>query len=199
MTSAVAVALPAELQAAESAIAAAERGEGQGWDWIFDRFYPTVLRYCAARLGGGPLAEDAAQDVFVASVSALSRLRDRSEAGVEGWLLGIARFKCVDRIRTRRRERAGAQPAPAPEDAAVAALSRLAAADVRAALEALGERQREVVIRRFLMDQSLGEVAIATGRPVGAVKSMQHRALAQLARRCGGRRPADPLSSDGGH
>jgi RNA polymerase sigma-70 factor (ECF subfamily) len=56
---------------------------------------------------------------------------------------------------------------------------------VRAALEQLSDAQREVILRRFVMGQSLDEVAAATGRPVGAVKSMQHRAIAQLAKRCG--------------
>jgi RNA polymerase sigma-70 factor (ECF subfamily) len=201
---------------AEHAARAAQRGDHAGWDWLFDRFYGLVLRYCAARLGDADQAKDAAQEVFVAAVPAIGRLRDRSESGVEAWLLGIARHKCVDRIRALQRDRGisttdrGARPPddlpsgqarrPRPpragwrprsadlttEDAAEIAVGRVAAADLRAAVECLGEEQREVIIRRFLMDQSLEQVAAATRRPVGAVKSMQHRALAQLAKRCRG-------------
>ena len=67
------------------------------------------------------------------------------------------------------------------------AIARLSAAEVRRAMERLSDDQREVVLRRFVLDQSLEEVAAATARPVGAVKSMQHRALAALARICEGR------------
>ena len=171
---------------AAEAISAARRGDHAAWDWIFDRFYRTVLRYCIGRIGASAHAEDAAQEVFVAAVSAVGRLRDTTEAGIEGWLLGIARYKCIDRLRAVERERSAASPDLTVEDAAEVAMGRLAAGDVRAALDELADTQREVIIRRFVMQQSLEEVAAATGRPVGAVKSMQHRALARLAKRCVG-------------
>ena len=41
--------------------------------------------------------------------------------------------------------------------------------------------QREVVTLRFVADLAIEEVARITGRPVGAVKSLQHRALRALA------------------
>jgi RNA polymerase sigma-70 factor, ECF subfamily len=171
---------------AEEAVAAARRGDHAAWDWIFDRFYRTVLRYCAGRIGASPHAEDAAQEVFIAAVSAVERLRDTTEAGIEGWLLGIARYKCIDGLRALQRDRSATAPDLAIEDASEVAVGRLTADDVRAALEQLADRQREVIVRRFVMQQTLEEVAAATGRPVGAVKSMQHRALAQLAKRCRG-------------
>ena len=48
---------------------------------------------------------------------------------------------------------------------------------VRTAMVHLTEDQRDVLIRRFVLDQSLEDVASTTKRTVGAVKSMQHRAL----------------------
>ena len=53
--------------------------------------------------------------------------------------------------------------------------------DLVAALGDLTPDQREVVVLRFVADLPLEAVAAITGRPVGAVKSLQHRALAQLA------------------
>jgi RNA polymerase sigma-70 factor (ECF subfamily) len=46
----------------------------------------------------------------------------------------------------------------------------------------LTEDQRDIVVRRFVLDQSLEDVAATTGRTVGAVKSMQRRALETLRR-----------------
>ncbi len=41
--------------------------------------------------------------------------------------------------------------------------------------------QREVVTLRFVADLAIEEVARITGRPIGAVKALQHRALRALA------------------
>jgi RNA polymerase sigma-70 factor (ECF subfamily) len=139
-----------------------------------------------ARIGDLAAAEDVTQEVFVAAVGGIGRLRDRSEAGVEGWLLGIARNTAIDRVRRLRRERVALGHPEVTADAAELVVSRISAAELRTAMEQLSAEQREVVLRRFVLDQSLEQVAAATGRPVGAVKSMQHRALASLARICGG-------------
>ena len=181
----IAAPLPLEMTAA-AAVRSARRGEAAGWDWLFDRHHRLVLRYVMARIGDRDGAEDVTQEVFVGAVTAIRRLRDLSESGIEGWLLGIARYKCADRLRRISRDRHAPVPEPAavPADAGEVAITRLSAAEVRQAMEQLSDDQREVVLRRFVLDQSLEEVAAATGRPVGAVKSMQHRALASLARIC---------------
>jgi len=166
-------------------VEAALRGDAAGWNGLFDRFYPLVHRYALARTGDRSAAEEVAQEVFVAAVGTLSRLRERSEAGIEGWFVGIARFKLVDRARRRARdERLVVRPEAAPDAGDVAA-SRLAATELRQAMEALTDEQRDVLVRRFVLDQSLEEVARAMGRRVGAVKAMQHRAVAALSRRLG--------------
>ncbi len=46
----------------------------------------------------------------------------------------------------------------------------------------LTEDQRDILVRRFVLDQSLEEVASTTRRSVGAVKSLQHRALEAVRR-----------------
>ena len=169
------------------AVAAARRGDGSGWDWLFDRYYMFVCRYAMARLGDQDAAEELGQEVFVAAVGSIKRLRESSDRGVEGWLLGIARNKISDRHRAgKRSERvaralAGDTTAAAPDASEVVA-ERAVAADLRQAIERLPDHQRDVVVRRFLLDESLETVAEATGRSIGAVKAMQHRALARLAR-----------------
>lgn len=53
---------------------------------------------------------------------------------------------------------------------------------VRELLACLTDAQRDVVLLRFVADLSLGAVARALNRPVGAVKALQRRALATLRR-----------------
>ena len=54
----------------------------------------------------------------------------------------------------------------------------------------LTEDQRDVLIRRFVLDQSLEDVASTTKRTIGAVKSIQHRALESLRRALSPKRAA---------
>lgn len=178
-----AAALPTTLPT-EAAVSAARRGDAAGWNALFDSYHRLVLRYAVARLGDRDGAEDVAQEVFVAAVEAVDRLRDPSERGVEAWLLGIARNKIADRIRRLQRARRHSPPEVVSVDAGELAVDRITSQEVREAMQRLSDDQREVIIRRFILDQSLEQVAAATGRPVGAVKSMQHRALASLTRLC---------------
>lgn len=169
----------------ETAIRAAREGDASAWDMLFDRFHGRVLRYAMARLGDADGAEDVMQEVFVAAVQSVSRLRDASEQGIEAWLLRITRHKVADRIRALRRERRTPEShTPAAVDPGDVALNRISVSELRGALDKLSDDQRDLILRRFVLDQSLEQVSVATRRPVGAVKSMQRRALASLARLC---------------
>lgn len=164
------------------AVDAAAQGSAAGWDWLFERFHLRVYRYAIARVGDDDVAGEVAQEVFVAAVGSIGRLKERSESGVEGWFLRIARNKLADHARRRARERPRIRPDLVSDDPGELATARVDAVRLRRALERLTEEQRDVVVRRFVLDQSLDDVARATRRPVGAVKAMQHRALASLAR-----------------
>jgi RNA polymerase sigma-70 factor (ECF subfamily) len=52
--------------------------------------------------------------------------------------------------------------------------------ELREALEGLREDYRNVLILRFLSDMSPEDTAVAMGRSAGAVRVLQHRALAAL-------------------
>ena len=51
---------------------------------------------------------------------------------------------------------------------------------LRSAVASLDEPYREVVALRFFAERSLAEIATATGRPLGTVKTHLHRGLARL-------------------
>lgn len=164
-------------------VQAARRGEAEAWDTLFTRFHPDVHAYALARLGDWAGAEDVTQEVFVAAVSAIRRLRDDREPAVQAWFLHICHNKVIDHVRRSQRRRPAALPAEAPPtDPQQLVESRFLADELRAAMRGLTEDQRDVLIRRFVLDQSLEAVAGATRRSLGAVKSMQHRALAALER-----------------
>ena len=166
------------------AVEAAQRGDAQGWTALFERFYPDVHAYALARLGDLTTAEDVAQDVFVAAVTSIQSLRDLREPAVQAWFLHVCRHKVIDHIRRANRHRGraiGSESAPSPDPSAIAELN-LESERVRAAMTHLTDEQQDILVRRFVLDQSLENVASTTRRSPGAVKSMQHRALKSLRR-----------------
>lgn len=181
-------AILAELNDLAGAVRAARRGEAWGWDTLFERFHPDVHAYALARLGDWSSAEDVTQEVFVAAVTSIRRLRDEREPAVQAWFLHICRHKVIDHLRrSRRQHRLAVDEPELPPDPQHVVEATLRADEMRAALGKLTEDQRDILVRRFVLDHSIDEVASATGRTPGAVKSLQHRALATLGRWFAGR------------
>jgi RNA polymerase sigma-70 factor (ECF subfamily) len=181
-------AILAELNDLAGAVRSARRGEASGWDTLFERFHPDVHAYALARLGDWSGAEDVTQEVFVAAVTSIRRLRDEREPAVQAWFLHICRHKVIDHLRRNLRQRRLPVDEPDPaSDPQHVVEARLRADELRAALSKLTEDQRDILVRRFVLDHSIDEVASATGRSAGAVKSLQHRALATLGRLFAGR------------
>lgn len=141
--------------------------------------------YSFARRTVGPdVAEEVTQDVFVAAWGSRDRY-DPGRGSLGGWLVGIARHKVTDALRSQQRaaarlERAAAQPAPVAGSGTVDALAeRLLVAD---GLAALRPEAREVVELAFYSDLTHEQIADRTGRPLGTVKSQIRRSLAALRR-----------------
>ena len=144
---------------------------------LYRQLAPAVRGYLRAQ--GVPDPDDVLSEVFLHVARSLPRYKG-DEDGVRPWVFAIARHRALDAHR-RRARRPQTSDAAVPE---VAVTDRPGAMDPElvVALAQLTAEQREVVVLRFVADLSLEAVAEITGRPVGAVKSMQHRALGQLAR-----------------
>jgi RNA polymerase sigma factor (sigma-70 family) len=135
--------------------------------------------------GSAAEAEDAAQEGFVKAWRALPRFREG--APFRPWLLAIVANEARNRRRSAgRREglalRAAAVAAtaagpPSPEGAALAGEDR---ERLVAALDRLDDRDREVLVARFVLDLGEAETAAALGCRRGTVKSRTSRALARL-------------------
>jgi RNA polymerase sigma-70 factor (ECF subfamily) len=132
-------------------------------------------------------AEEVSCDVYTQVWSTAARY-DASRGPVLAWLLTIARSRALDRLRARgvrarffvpmdAPDEAAAEVAPAP-DSALALLER--ESEVRRALEDLTEERRRLVLMAYFGDMSHGEIAAATGLPLGTVKSHLRRALFAL-------------------
>lgn len=149
-----------------------------GWtaEEAFRTLAGPVLAYLRGQ--GAPDPDDLLGEVFLQVARSIGGFVG-GERDLRRWVFAIARNRFVDdRRRRSRRPQVGGDVVP---DRAVE-LPAGGDDDLRAALATLTADQREVIGLRFVADLSLEEVAEVTGRPLGAVKSMQHRALAALAR-----------------
>ena len=162
-------------------------GQPAAIDSLLRQFRPMVLRYCRARLGRisghHHAADDVAQEVCIALVSALPRYQDMGRP-FASFVYGIASHKVADAMRSAANLAIPtedlpdeADDRPGPEETAVAYLE---AERVRALLRRLPRQQRELLVLRVLAGLSAQETGNELGMSAGAVRVAQHRALARL-------------------
>jgi RNA polymerase sigma-70 factor, ECF subfamily len=154
---------------------------------LLERIRPMVVRYCRARLGRITghyyVADDVAQEVCLAVLSALPRYRDTGRP-FASFVFGIASHKVADAARNASRlavpyEDLPDEPdeRPGPEETVVAYIE---AERARALLAQLPEHVRELLILRVVTGLSAEETGNVLGMSAGAVRVAQHRALARL-------------------
>jgi RNA polymerase sigma-70 factor, ECF subfamily len=167
--------------------ALAARGQPDAIESLLEQIRPMVLRYCRARLGQKSgqydIADDVAQEVCIAVLSALPRYRDMGRP-FASFVFGIASHKVADAKRNAARLAVptealpdGPDSRPGPEETVVADLDGQRA---RALLARLPAHQRELIVLRILTGLSAEETGSALGMSPGAVRVAQHRALARL-------------------
>jgi RNA polymerase sigma-70 factor (ECF subfamily) len=149
----------------------------------YRRLAPSVLAYLRGQRVPEP--EDLLGEVFVQVARSLPSFRGDGDEDLRRWVFTIARNRVIDDGRRRARRPPIAAGSDAP-DVAGRPSDDPFDRDLLEALAQLTAEQREVVTLRFVADLSLDDVAKITGQTTGAVKAMQSRALAQLARILGG-------------
>jgi RNA polymerase sigma-70 factor (ECF subfamily) len=166
----------------DQVLTAARAGAGWARARLYESLAPAVAGYVRAQGIDDP--SDVTSEVFLAVLTALPSF-DGDERQFRSWVFTIAYRRAMDHWRARAKSPDLPAPATAPaaEDVALAGLGR---ERVRALLDELTPDQRQVLALRVIGDLSLEQVADALGKPVGAVKSLQHRALQALRRRIAG-------------
>jgi RNA polymerase sigma-70 factor (ECF subfamily) len=161
---------------------------------LYRRFMPVVYRYVLARVGTVPAAEDVTSETFFGVIDGIASMRAHDELTFAAWVLGIARNQVAmhfRRLRTR-------EPEPEPlleEEQPVATagagdpLEVITAqeswAEVLAALNKLTEDQQTVILYHCVLGYSTDEVAELLQKQPNAIRVLQFRALASLARHLG--------------
>jgi RNA polymerase sigma-70 factor, ECF subfamily len=146
---------------------------------LYEQNFERVYAYIAARVQNRDEAQDLTAEVFHQALAGISRFEWRGAPFVT-WLLGIAANIMADRW-----ERTSKQPEVQADELQLAGVDDKV--EQRAMLfqlvDGLPEDQRHVIIRRFVDQRSVREIAQELGRSEGAVKQLQFRALQNLRTR----------------
>jgi RNA polymerase sigma factor (sigma-70 family) len=163
----------------------ARRGDERAFEELVRMYQAIAFRTAYLLTGSAADAEDAAQAGFVKAWLALPRFR--RGAPFKPWLLRIVaneahnRRRSTGRLESLRLRASAAIPsgdaAPSPEGAALENEQR---AELLAAVERLGQRDRDILTCRYLLELSEEETAAVLDIRRGTVKSRTARALARL-------------------
>jgi RNA polymerase sigma-70 factor (ECF subfamily) len=166
-------------------VARAQRGDRAALEDLYLLHFDRVYSYLHMSVGNRHDAEDLTTQTFMKMLEAIRRFEWRS-APFSAWLLRIAHNLAMDHFRANRRwrpeedvpESADGEECSAEEQA----LASFGETHVLTLIERLSPEQRQVLTLKFVYRFSNGEVAAILGKTEGAVKSLQHRALASLER-----------------
>ncbi len=177
----------------------ARSSDHQALSLLYRRFLPVVYRFILARVADTPTAEDLTSETFFAVIERISETRAHDELTFAAWALGIARNQVASFYR-RQRARPTSRLSEPDEDMLVAVAgdgdplnvitARERWAEVVSALNQLTEDQRNVLLYRVILGYSAEDVGALLDKQPGAVRALQFRALASLARIMGVSAPA---------
>jgi RNA polymerase sigma-70 factor, ECF subfamily len=145
----------------------AQRFEADALADLFEGHFDELYRYVHTLTGDGAATEELVRRVFLRALDGLPRYR-RYESGFATWLERIANAVLSESGRP------AGTPAPMPS------LDLPPEARLREAIRGLTPDQLDVLALRFVAGLPANAVARATGRGVGRVQALQHRALLAL-------------------
>jgi RNA polymerase sigma-70 factor, ECF subfamily len=151
---------------------------------IHDTYYTPLFRYIAYRVSDQQVAEDLTSDVFVRFLSAL-RDHTAPQNSLRGWLYGVAARVVNDHYRQHYRRPETQLPetlVAGGDDPLDHVATRLSRDELQEAMKGLTPDQQDVIALRFGFEMSIREVAGTLGKNEGAIKQLQARAIAALAR-----------------
>lgn len=167
--------------------AGVRRGDPDALTEVYRALSGPLTAYLRSQVRDPQLAEDLATETFLKLVRGCRRL-EGGPFQIRSWLYRVAQRNVIDHLRARSRRPDEELTDLPPEqindesDPAFAVEDRDTLERIRKALEQLSPDQAEVLRLRLIAGLSAPEVASVVGKTEGAVRALQHRGVATLAR-----------------
>jgi RNA polymerase sigma-70 factor, ECF subfamily len=172
-----------ETQRVRGLVDRAQQGDREALEELYLIHFDRIYSYLHVSVGNRHDAEDLTTQTFLRMLEAIGKFRWQS-APFSAWLFRIAHNLAMDHFRANKRWQPEEDvPEPEPDDSTSAEAGALESIGRRSMLELiedLSPEQQQVLTLKFVFNFSNGEVATILGKTEGAIKSLQHRALASL-------------------
>lgn len=167
----------------DTVFAAARNGDGAAFQQLYSWLAQPITAFVSSKglADPGPVVNE----TFLGAFRGLDRFSGDA-TDFRRWVFGIARHKIVDARRSegRRNERSideiNLRDRASSVNVEGEALASLSADAVRALCADLTEEQREVLVLRLVSGLTVQQIADLIGKPLGAVKALQRRAIRRL-------------------
>ena len=169
----------------------AQNGDSASFGKLYDRYAERIYRFIFLKTGHKSDAEDLLHEVFLSGWRTVHTYELRGGIPFTSWLYRIAGNRVIDWYRAQKHgvsldEMTESNTLPV-ELASTSHTALLDALDrgfeietVMKGIRELGDIEQTVVLMRFVEDLSPEEVGHAIQKTAGAVRLIQHRALAKL-------------------
>src|SRR6478752_8690993 len=164
-------------------VARAQQGDREALEDLYLIHFDRIYSYLHMSVGNRHDAEDLTTQTFLKMLESIGKFRFRA-APFSAWLFRIAHNLAMDHFRAARRWQPEEEvPEPEPDESTSAEAGALEAIGRKSMLELIEElspERQQVLTLKFVFNFANADVATILGKTEGAIKSLQHRALASL-------------------
>ena len=161
----------------------AQHGDRDALEELYLIHFDRIYGYLHMSVGNRHDAEDLTTQTFLKMLESIGRFKWRS-APFSAWLFRIAHNLAMDHFRARKRwqpeEEVPEPPGSEEPSAEMLAMHSIGRQSMLQLIETLSPEQQQVLTLKFVFNFSNADVATTLEKTEGAIKSLQHRALASL-------------------
>jgi RNA polymerase sigma-70 factor (ECF subfamily) len=161
----------------------AQQGDREALEELYLSNFDRIYSYLHMSVGNKHDAEDLTTQTFLKMLESINRFRWQS-APFSAWLFRIAHNLAMDHFRARRRwqpeEEVPELPGAEEPSAELEAMQSIGRQSMMELIERLSPEQQQVLTLKFVFNFANSDVATILEKTEGAIKSLQHRALASL-------------------
>jgi RNA polymerase sigma-70 factor (ECF subfamily) len=161
----------------------AQKGDRGALEELYLIHFDRIYSYLHMTVGNRHDAEDLTTQTFLKMLESIGKFRWQS-APFSAWLVRIAHNLSMDHFRARRRWQPE-EEVPEPRDseepsAEIEAMHSIGRQSMLELIDTLSPEQQQVLTLKFVFNFANADVAKILDKSEGAIKSLQHRALASL-------------------
>jgi RNA polymerase sigma-70 factor, ECF subfamily len=161
----------------------AQKGDRAALEELYLIHFDRIYSYLHMTVGNRHDAEDLTTQTFLKMLESIGRFRWQA-APFSAWLFRIAHNLSMDHFRSRRRwqpEEDVPEPHGSEEPSAeLEAMQSIGRQSMLELIDTLSPEQQQVLTLKFVFNFPNADVAKILDKTEGAIKSLQHRALASL-------------------